>query len=383
LAAKKKSSAKPKSGGTSTAGKKSSKTEPKTMGDLLSIYGDSGPSLSQGDKIKGTVIEITSKKVIIDIGAKGEGVVAEKAFAEAKDYIKTLNVGDSVTASVIIPETFDGLTILSLREAAQDASWEKIDKARNNDKPIVVVGITNRPAGLTVDVEGIIGFIPASQLGKVASKNPSALVGSPFKAIIIEADRSKNKVVLSEREVSDAESIEEIKEAMRKLSENDVYEGTVETIANFGCFVQIITPVNNKKIAIEGLVHISEMSWDKIVRPEDIVSEGDKVKVKVIDVNKGRLALSMKQAQKDPWEDALTKFKKDKKVTGKIIRQTDFGVFVQLEPGIEGLIHLTKIPPGHRLDKGDEVKVYIEEIDKKNKKISLGLVLTAKPVGYR
>jgi len=130
-------------------------------------------------------------------------------------------------------------------------------------------------------------------------------------------------------------------------------------------------------------VHISELSWEKVSSPDDVVSQGDKVKVKIVAKRNGKLAFSIKQALEDPWEKVEKKYKKDKRVRADITRVTDFGVFVQLEPGIEGLIHITKIPPGKKLVKGDKVDVYVEDIDKENRKIALGLVLTEKPVGYK
>ncbi len=163
-----------------------------------------------------------------------------------------------------------------------------------------------------------------------------------------------------------------------------MFDGKVVTLADFGRFVQIkIAIKKGTKIAVEGLVHISEMSWEKVRRPSNMVSEGDKVKVKVIGTDRGKLALSMKQAQDDPWTKVAKKYKKDAKVKGEVVKLSDFGVFVKLEPGVEGLIHMTKIPPGKRLNVGDSVNVYVEEVDPKARKISLGLVLTAKPVGYR
>ena len=134
---------------------------------------------------------------------------------------------------------------------------------------------------------------------------------------------------------------------------------------------------------IEGLVHVSEFSWGKIEKPSDVVSEGKEVVVKVIDIADGKLSLSFKQAQKDPWEEVEKKYKKEAKVKGKVIRRSDFGIFVELEPGVEGLIHMTKIPPGEKFEEGQEVNVYLEEIDGKKRKISLGLILTRKPIGYK
>lgn len=368
-------------------------TDSITMADLLKKYGDETSNYNQGDMVEGTVVEINSDNVILDVAGKNEGIVAEKAFAEAKDFIKTLKVGDKITARVLVTETPEGYTVLSFRRAMYDVAWSKIEKAQKKQTPLPVYGKSVKSAGVIVDIEGMSGFIPNSQLGEQATEDPGSLVGEYFKAVIIDADRENQKIILSERVVSDEESIEEQKKAMNKLKVGELYEGEVTTIADFGCFVSILTKLTAKEvgkgakkgktISVEGLVHISELSWDKVKKVSDVVSEGDKVNVRVIGIADNKLALSIKQAKEDPWDKSAKKYEKDKKVKGIVRKLSDFGVFVRLEPGIEGLIHLTKIPPDQKLKVGDEVNVYIEEIDAKNKKISLGLVLTAKPVGYR
>jgi ribosomal protein S1 len=158
----------------------------------------------------------------------------------------------------------------------------------------------------------------------------------------------------------------------------------VTKIYAFGCFVQIQVEIKKgKKVPVEGLVHISELSWEKVSDSKEIVTEGEKVKVKIIGKKDDKLSLSMKQAKKDPWESAVKKYKKDKKLKGKVVRLSDYGVFVQLEPGVEGLIHMTKIPPATKLEEGKQVDVYVERIDPEARKLSLGLVLTTKPIGYK
>jgi ribosomal protein S1 len=365
--------------------KKTSKktSEIKSMEELLDAYGGKPKGLSVGQRITGKIVEITSKKVLLDIGSKTEGVVAEKAFDEAKSFVKDLKVGDEVEVSVLITETPDGYTVLSLRRAAQNSIWKKLEETKKDKKPIIVLGKAVNPSGVIVDVMGINGFIPGSQVGKEVGKDTSILIGKNFKVQIIDLNRASNKVVLSEKAVSEAEDIELIRKALEKITEGKIYDGVVTTVSDFGVFVQIIEKSKEKTTPVEGLVHISEISWDKVDKPSDVLKEGDKVKVKAIGKKGGRLSLSMKHAQKDPWESAEKKYKKDNKVKGKVVRLSDFGVFVQLEPGIEGLIHLTKIPPGKRYERGQEVNCYIEEANISSRKISLGLVLTAKPVGYK
>ena len=361
----------------------SSKSEPSSMEELLASYGVHSKALKRGDKVIGKVIAKEKNRLVLDIGGKGEAIVAEKAYQESKDYIKNLNVGDEVSASVIVSETPDGYVIVSLRNAMQEALWKDLEAIEKSSKEIMVLGKNAVTAGVIVEYNRLQGFIPSSHLGKESSKNPSSLIGKHFKVKVLELDRNDGKIVFSEREVADAEDIKEVKEAMASIVEGKVYDGVVTTVSNFGCFVSIPVAVASKTVDIEGLVHISEISWKKIESVSSVMREGDKVRVKVIGVKDDRLALSIKQAQSDPWDKVSKKYKKDTKVKGRVVRVTDFGVFVELEAGVEGLIHITKIPPGHKLTEGDEVNVYVEEIDPEARKLSLGLVLTAKPVGYK
>lgn len=356
-----------------------SKKAPQTMAELLATYGKPIHGFSAGDKVKGKVIAKTSKSLVLDIGGKSEGVVTEKAFSEARDFIKNLKVGDEVVASVLIPETPDGVVILSLRQAAFDASWERLEKARNTGEEVAVLGKGVNQSGVTVDVEGLTGFIPGVQLGREVSKNPQGLIGKYFKTKVLGVDKLTNKIVLSEKEISEAGELKAAKETLSKVKEGEVYDGEVTTVANFGCFVKF----KIGKIPLEGLVHVSELSWSKVENPSDVVRQQDKVKVKVIAVKDGKIALSIKRAQKDPWEGAEKKYKPETKLRGKVVKISDFGVFIELEPGVEGLVHMTKIPPATNLEEGQEIKVIVEEIDPKSKKLSLGLVLTSKPVGYK
>ncbi len=359
---------------------KTTSKEPVTMADLLSKAGKKFIAYSVGQRVRAKVVSKTHKALILDIGGKSEGIVTEKAFIEARDFVKGLKVGDEVLASVLISESRDGNVVLSLRQAMFGAAWGKLERARDEKEAVAVYGKGVNPSGVAVDCEGVGGFIPTTQLGKEASKNPQGLVGKYFKAVPLEVDRSMNKLVLSEKEVTDASDIKEAAEVISKVKEGDIYEGEVTTVANFGCFVKIEV---GKGAFVEGLVHISELSWGRVEKVSDIVEKGDKVKIKIIGKNAGKLAFSIKQALKDPWEEAVKKYKPEDKVKGKVVRISDFGAFVELEPGVEGLIHITKIPPATRLSEGTEVNCYIEEIDTKSKRLSLGLVLTSKPLGYK
>lgn len=368
------------------APKTSSGKEPQTMEELMKAYGDGFKSFTLKQKVIGKITYIDNQKVLLDIGGKSEGLVFDKAYKLAEEFIKTLKVGDSVEGVVLVPETRDGYTVLSLKQAAQKLAWGRIEKAYQDKIPLIVHGKMVNQAGVLVEVDGITGFIPTSQLGKEVAKNPNSLVDHKFSAIIIDFDRDVNKVVMSEKEVSEAEELGRERDAFKLVKEGEMYDGIVTTIYDFGCFVKIDLPGSKKKtdsVAVEGLVHISEISYGKVGKAEDFVSIGQKVKVKVIGKKQDKLAFSIKQTLEDPWIEAVKKYPKESKVEGKVAKITDFGVFVVLEPGIEGLIHMTKIPPTKKFEVGDEVTCIVEEIDSKAKKLSLGLVLTVKPIGYK
>lgn len=350
-----------------------------TMAELLAKSKSSIRNLSLGQKVRGTVIQKLSKSLILDISGKAEGVVSEKAFTEAREYISKLKVGDEVVAMVLVPEMRDGSTLLSLRDAVSQASWKAIEESFKNGTEVPVYAKGFSTSGIAVDVNGISGFVPTSQLSRELAKEAQNLVGKYFKAKVIEFDRQKNKLVLSEREVTDAKDIAAAKKTIAAIKDGDLFDAVVTTVANFGVFAKIRVD----KSDVEGLVHVSELSWGKVVHPSDLLKLGDKIKVKVIGTKDGKLALSMKHALKDPWIDVDKKFKAEDRLTAKVTKVTDFGVFLELEPGIEGLVHMTKIAPGKKFSVGDEVKIYIEEIDSKSRKIALGLVLTSIPVGYK
>lgn len=350
-----------------------------TMAELLAHAKSKVNIFTKGQRVEATVLTKSSTLVTFDICGKSEGLVKEKAYTDAKEFIETLKIGDKVMATVLVPETRDGTIILALKDAIRDLSWIDLEKAQKDGSEVPVLGKGVNTSGFMVDVMGVEGFIPTSQMGKEALSGAQKLVGKYFKAKVMEVDRKSNKVVLSEKEVSEAGDIKLAKEALKKIKEGDIYEGAVTTVAPFGAFVKI----KFGKATLEGLVHVSEISFKKVNLPSDVLKQGDKVRVKVLASHVGKLALSMKQALRDPWLEVEKKYKAEDKITGKVVRISDFGVFVELEPGVEGLIHITKIPPTHKLSFGDDVKCTIEEVNAKDKRIALGLVLTSIPLGYK
>lgn len=357
-----------------------------TMAELLAKAKNKVANFTKGQRVEATVLSKSPSMVVFDIGGKSEGLVKEKGYTDAKEFIETLKVGQKVMATVLVPETSEGTTVLALKDAIRDISWIDLEKAKESGEEVPVLGKGVNAAGFVVDCMGVEGFIPTSQMGKEALAEAQNLVGKYFKVRVMEVDKVNKKVVLSEKEVSEAGDIKLAKEALKNIKEGDIYPGVVTTIAPFGAFVKIEVKSKDgkgKAAQLEGLVHVSEISYKKVAIPSDVLSVGDKVEVKVLASHVGKLALSMKQAIRDPWLDVEKKYKAEDKLTGRVARISDFGIFVELEPGIEGLIHITKIPPTQKIALNDEIKCVVEEVNMKDKRIALGLVLTSIPLGYK
>lgn len=365
----------------SSKSKKRKQKQPQTMEELLTQTGYQLRGFSRGDEVEGVVLEVKPKALVLDIGGKSEGIVAEKVFEEAAEFIKTLKPGDKVRGTVVIPEMEGGQTLVSLRTQARQSAFDKLEKAAKSGEPVNVVGKSVVKGGLAVEALGVPGFIPTSVLGKKAAENPSKLVGSTFPAQVLEVDQAGARVILSERAVSEREQLKEVARALGKIKVGEEFEGEVSGVTNFGAFVK----VKKGKVEVEGLVHISELGWEKVEKPEEVVEIGQKVKVRVLkkDEKSGRLSLSVRKTQKDPWEGVEERYKPDKAVKGKVTRISDWGFFVELEKGVEGLLHFSKIPAGMKLSEDQKIDCFVESVDEKERKISLGLVLKEKPVGYK
>lgn len=363
--------------------KSTSPSKEPTMAELLNRSKNRVQTFAKGQRIEAKLLSKNPSLLVFDIGGKSEGLVKGKGYVDAKEYVETLKVGDKVLVTILVPESRDGTIVLGLKDAMHDVAWIQLEAMKKSGEAVPVMGKGVGVPGFVVDVLGIEGFIPTSQLGREANENSQSLVGKYFKARVMEVDKLNKKVVLSEKEVSEAGDIALTKEAQKNIKEGEIYQGVVTTVAPFGAFVKIGVPVKKEKAEVEGLVHVSELSFSRVNLPSDVIKVGDKVEVKVLAAHEGKLALSIKQAKKDPWLDIDKKFKAEDKVTGRVVRISDFGAFVELIPGVEGLIHITQIPPTLKLVVGAEVKCTIEEVNMKDKRIALGLVLTTAPVGYK
>jgi len=360
--------------------KSSVKASIQTMDELLAQTGYKLRGWKRGDEIEGVLVEKTKQVLYLDIGGKTEGMVIDREMKAAADFIKELKVGDKVTAIVTQPENESGQTLLSLKKAAQDAIWQEFTEKLKTGESIKVFGQEVNKGGLIVLAKSLAGFIPTSQFNSKWLGKINQLINQEIEVKTIEVDRQQNRLIFSEKEVSQAGLIKEQSLALKKIKVGDVLEGEVTGIMPFGLFVRVKTPVD-----LEGLVHISEISWEKVDDPSKFFNQGDKIKVKVLaaDQKTGKLNLSIKQLQLDPWEEIEKKYPSDTRVKGEIVRLAPFGAFVNLKPGIEGLIHISKIPAEKVLKVGDKVDCFVESVDREARRMSLGLVLKEKQVGYK
>jgi ribosomal protein S1 len=360
----------------SVVGKVSKK--PQNMEELLQGYSWHG--FKKGEIVEGIITEKSNKAIWVDVGAKTEGLILSKEMRVAKDFVGNLKVGDKIKVSIFQPENDKGYPLLSFRKTLNEFAWTDFEEKLKTGAPLKVKGKEMNKGGLVVDANGFFGFIPTSCFGTKLAGKVKDLIGRDFEAKIIEVDREKNRLILSEKEISEKGLISEQREALGKIKVGETLEGEVSSIMPFGLFVKIKGKKN-----LEGLLHISEISWEKIDDPSKLYKVGDKIKVKVIlaDAQSGKLNFSLKQLEQDPWSEIEKKYVVDAKIKGEITRMAPFGAFVGLDKGVEGLIHISKIPAEKSLKAGDKVNCFVESVDKEGRKISLGLVLTEKPVGYK
>lgn len=345
-----------------------------TMDDLLAGAEDV-KQLVAGEVTTGKVLTVRKHEVLVDLGPQGVGLVPRREVG----FSRKLEVGDEVTASIIDTELDNGYSLLSLRKAAKDKGWEEASAKMAAEEIIEVEPYDANRGGLLIEYEGVRGFLPVSQLSaehypRVGSADKdeilqrlNALIGQPLKVRIIDCDRKANKLIFSEKEaIKDG-----LAERFEKLAVGDTVKGVVTGVVDFGAFVNVE--------GIEGLIHISEISWERVSNPSDYVKVGQTVDAKVISIDKDRLSLSMKQLTPDPWVSEVEKFNKGDKVEGTVTRITPFGAFVQISPAVEALVHISELGGGEGVDPekvftlNERKEFTVLEIDKENRKISLSL----------
>lgn len=345
------------------------------MDDLLAQADSSIKQLIAGDMVTGSVLSLRKHEVLIDLGAQGVGFVPRREVG----FSRALKEGDEVTASVVDTELDNGYSLLSLRKAAKDRGWEEVIAKQETGDIIEVSPYDANRGGMLVEYEGVRGFLPVSQLSaehypRVGSSDKdeilqrlNGLVGKPLKVRILDSDRKANKLIFSEKEaVKDG-----LAARFQSLKIGDSVKGVVTGVVDYGAFVNVD--------GIEGLVHISEISWERVSNPSNYVKVGETIEAKIISIDKDRLSLSIKQLTQDPWLDEVEKFKPGEVVEGTVTRITPFGAFVQISPAVEALVHVSELGEG---DNADPEKVFmlnerkefkILDIEKESRKISLSL----------
>lgn len=344
-----------------------------TMDDLLS-GAQIVERLKSGDVVEGTVMSVKKHEIWIDLGANGIGVVMRREAGHAQ-----LVEEQTVSASVIEPELEEGYALLSLKKAAKDRGWEELERLFESQEVFEVSPYDANRGGLLIELEGIRGFMPVSQLSpdhypRVSGADKDeilqklqALVGKQLKMRVLDVSRKDNKLIFSEKEAVK----DDLQARFAQLKVGDVVEGVITGVIDFGAFVNVQ--------GIEGLIHISEISWERVEDPRDYVKNGQAVEAKIIAIDKDRLSLSLKQLSEDPWLKEVEKFGKGDVVEGKVTRITPFGAFVQLSPAVEALVHVSEMSDGESVDpekifKLNEKKQFkVLDIDKDARKIALSL----------
>lgn len=353
------------------------------MDELMSQKGNEFNVPRRASLVKGIVTEVGGQVILVDIGAKTEGMITDKEFEQSRDFVKTLAVGDEVTAYVLSPENDRGQILLSFRSAAEEWKWRKFNEWMRTRETVQVRGLEINKGGIVarIDSMDIRGFIPTSQLSSALTSNLEDLVNKLLFVRVIEVNRPQNRLIFSEKYVSGAGEIAAREKILSKIKVGDKLKAVIAGLTDFGAFAKIKIDGQD----IEGLIHISELSWEKIDNASLIVKEGDKVEVVVIDVSpaEGKVGFSLKRLGKDPWDNLEERYPAGKKIKGKVTKVASFGIFVQLEPGISGLLHISKVPTEKEPKVGDEIEVVVEDLDSNHHRLSLSMVLEEIPVMYR
>lgn len=344
-----------------------------SMDELLET---SAKPLATGDMVEGTVSAVQKNEVWLDLGAQGTGVVLRRELARGQ----VLEVGQVISVSVIDPDLDEGYALLSMKRAAKDRGWDELQRLKDANEIIEAEPYDANRGGLLLEYEGIRGFLPVSQLAAIhyprvsgADKDQilqklNALINQPLRLRLLDVSRKDNKLIFSEKEAIK----DDLAAKFAELSVGTIVEGVVTGVIDFGAFVNVG--------GVEGLIHISEISWERVDNPHDYIKVGDEVKAKIIAIENDRLSLSLKQTTEDPWLEQVKVFKKGDEVEGKITRITPFGAFVQLSPSVEALVHISEM--GGEDDGVDPEKIFqlnekkqfkVLDIDIEARKIALSL----------
>src|SRR5436309_4346200 len=343
-------------------------------GELIPDYESTFPTINEGEVVHGQVVRVDKDEVLVDIGYKSEGVipVAELSIRRSVNPADEVSVGDEIDALVMTKEETEGRLIVSTKRASFELAWKAIEGAAESGEPVNGRVIEVVKGGLILDL-GVRGFLPASLVDIRRVQDLDEFMGQELRTKVIELNRSRNNVVLSRRAVLEDERKEMRQAILDRLNPGDVVEGQISNIVDFGAFVDLD--------GMDGLIHISELSWSHVNHPSEVLEIGQTVKVKVLDIDRERqrISLGLKQTQSDPWQQVLDNYREGDVVEGRVAKVVTFGAFVEILPGVEGLVHISELAAHHVenprevVAQGQAVNVRILEIDGDRRRLSLSL----------
>src|SRR6187549_2835647 len=343
-------------------------------GDLIPDYESTFPTINEGEVVHGTVVRVDKDEVLVDIGYKSEGVipVAELSIRRSVNPADEVSVGDEIDALVMTKEDAEGRLLLSKKRARFELAWKAIEAAAESGEPVNGRVIEVVKGGLILDL-GVRGFLPASLVDIRRVQDLDEFLGKELRCKVIELNRSRNNVVLSRRAVLEEERKEQRQEILDRLQPGMIVEGAISNIVDFGAFVDLN--------GIDGLIHISELSWSHVNHPSEILNIGDVVPVKVLDIDRDRqrISLGLKQTQEDPWQRVVNTYRVGDELEGTVTKVVAFGAFVEILDGVEGLVHISELAhhhvenPREVVSPGDDVRVKILEIDSERRRLSLSI----------
>ena len=336
------------------------------------LFSQSEKKLKEGEVVQGRVLSIDDDQVQVDVGFKSEGYIDLWEFMDEKGNV-LVKVGDTVDVLIEEAEDEEGRIVLSKDKADRVKVWDQISAAYAADQPVEGRILSRVKGGLSVDI-GVKAFLPGSQVDLRPVRNLEALLGERLQFKIIKFNQRRGNIVLSRRALLEKEREKLRARTLETLEEGQIIDGVIKNITDYGAFIDLG--------GIDGLLHVTDMSWGRVNHPSELFRVGDEVKVKVLkyDPESQRVSLGLKQIQPDPWVDAAMRYPIGMRVTGKVVSLTDYGAFVELEPGIEGLVHVSEMPwtkrvkhPSKVVNLGDQVEAVVLDVDEYNRKISLGM----------
>ncbi|HYS01700.1 MAG TPA: 30S ribosomal protein S1 [Candidatus Eisenbacteria bacterium] len=350
------------------------------MADYLREEEIKSKPLAHGDIIDGVVVRVDPDEVLVDVGSKSEGVIAARELGTHGDPdMVELHAGDLIKVFVLQPENEDGNVVLSLRRARAESVWLKAQDKQTSGEPMEADVREQNKGGLIVNIMGLRGFLPTSQVARAYSSNLEELVNQRISVKIIEVNRKRNRLIVSQKAAYDEDRARQRSELFERLKVGDVVRGKVSGLTSYGAFVNLG--------GADGLIHISELSWDRIGSVADVLQVGQEVRVKVIklDPEQARISLSMRQLSEDPWEQVTTRFRPGAIVEGEVTKIKKYGAFLQLGDGVEGLLHISELSWDHveRVEDvvqvGQPLRVKVLQADETRRRISLSLKQVEEP----